>query len=74
MIDSATLNRAAHVLRRVTGDMPADAALRAELAANRRLRPDERRAVTRAVFACYRWRQWLDPRESLQNQVAAAVA
>ena len=74
MIDSATLNRAAHVLRRVTEDTPADAALRAELAANRRLRPDERRAVTRAVFAYYRWRQWLDPREALQNQVAAAQA
>jgi len=74
MIDSATFNRAAHVLRRVTEETPADAALRAELAANRRLRPDERRAVTRAVFAYYRWRQWLDPRESLQNQVAAAVA
>jgi 16S rRNA (cytosine967-C5)-methyltransferase len=74
MIDSATLNRAAHVLRLVTEDTPADAALRAELAANRRLRPDERRAVTRAVFAYYRWLQWLDRRESLQNQVAAAVA
>jgi 16S rRNA (cytosine967-C5)-methyltransferase len=74
MPDTATFNRAAHVLRRVTEDTPADAALRAELAANRRLRPDERRAVTRAVFAYYRWRQWLDPRESLQNQVAAAVA
>ena len=74
MIDSATFNRAAHVLRRVTEETPADAALRAELSANRRLRPDERRAVTRAVFAYYRWRQWLDPRESLQNQVAAAVA
>ena len=74
MPDTATFNRAAHVLRRVTGDTPADAALRAELAANRRLRPDERRAVTRAVFAYYRWLQWLDPRESLQNQVAAAIA
>jgi 16S rRNA (cytosine967-C5)-methyltransferase len=74
MIDSATFNRAAHVLRRVSEDTPADAALRAELAANRRLRPDERRAVTRAVFAYYRWLQWLDRRESLQNQVAAAQA
>jgi 16S rRNA (cytosine967-C5)-methyltransferase len=74
MIDSATLNRAAHVLRRVTEDTPADAALRAELAANRRLRPGERRAVTRAVFAYYRWLQWLDRRDSLQNQVAAAQA
>ena len=74
MIDSATLNRAAHVLRRVTEDTPADAALRAELAANRRLRPDERRAVTRAVFAYYRWLQWLDRREPLQSQVAAAQA
>ena len=74
MHDTATCNRAAHVLRRVTEDTPADAALRAELAANRRLRPDERRAVTRAVFAYYRWRQWLDLRESRQNQVAAALA
>jgi 16S rRNA (cytosine967-C5)-methyltransferase len=74
MIDSATLNRAAHVLRRVTEDTPADAALRAELAANRRLRPDERRAVTRAVLAYYRWLQWLDRREPLQSQVAAAQA
>ena len=74
MPDHSTCNRAAHVLRRVTEDTPADAALRAELAANRRLRPDERRAVTRAVFAYFRWLQWLDRRESLQNQVTAAVA
>jgi len=74
MPDHSTCNRAAHVLRRVTEDTPADAALRAELAANRRLRPDERRAVTRAVFAYFRWLQWLDRRESRQNQVTAAVA
>ncbi|MBI5382922.1 MAG: RsmB/NOP family class I SAM-dependent RNA methyltransferase [Opitutae bacterium] len=73
MPSSATLNRAAHVLRRITPELPADAALRQELAANRRLSPGERRAVAHAVFAWCRWRQWLNLSEALQPQIAAAL-
>lgn len=73
MSDHATLNRAAHVLRRISPDVPADAALRTELAANRGLSPGDRRSVTRAVFAYFRWLQWLDSRESPQKQIAAAL-
>ena len=45
MSPQTTLNRAAAVLRRVSPVLPADAALRAELAAHRQYSPAERRAT-----------------------------
>ena len=73
MSPQTTLNRAAAVLRRVTPSLPADAALRTELAAHRQYSPAERRAVVRAVFSFYRWNMWLDERASLQSQLEAAL-
>ena len=73
MFDPATLNRAAHVLQTVSPSLPADAALRQELAANRALSATARRAVARVVFAYYRWFSWLKPGDTFQRQLADAV-
>lgn len=73
MTDSATLNHAARVLATVARDLPADAALRRYLYHARRLGPREKRAVSRAVFAYFRWYKWLDPEASFQAQVAQAA-
>ncbi len=65
MHESAILNHAARVLAGVTGDLPADAVLRRHLADSGRLGGRERRAISRAVFASFRWREWLNARDSL---------
>lgn len=73
MFDPATLNRAAHILRTVTPTLPADAALRQELAANRNLSATARGAVSRVVFTYYRWRPWLTASDTLQRQLEDAI-
>lgn len=73
MFDPATLNRAAHIIRTVSPSLPADAALRQELAANRNLTATARGAVSRVVFTYYRWLPWLTRSESLQRQLAEAI-
>jgi 16S rRNA (cytosine967-C5)-methyltransferase len=74
MSSSATFNRAAQVLRRVAPDLPADDALRDEIATHRHWSPQERRDLARVVFSVYRWINWLDPMSSLQTQASAALA
>jgi 16S rRNA (cytosine967-C5)-methyltransferase len=69
LTDSSTLNHAARVLATIADDLPADAALRRYLVAAKRLGPREKRAISRAVFAYFRWLQWLDPKASFQKQV-----
>jgi len=66
-------NHAAQVLRLLRPGLPADAALRAYLAGNRSLGAIGRRSVSRAVFAYFRWLNWLEPAQSLQRRVAAAL-
>lgn len=73
MPDSATLNHAARVLASVAADLPADAALRRYLYLARRLGPREKRAISRAVFAYFRWYQWLDEKTSLQKRLEQAA-
>ena len=73
MSDQAVHNRAARVLARVSPQLPADAALREELAGLRQLSPAEKRELARAVFAYFRWRQWVDERASLPVQVREAL-
>ena len=73
MHDSATLNRAARVIASVGPDTPADAALRAYLGEHRRISPVEKRLIARAVFAYFRWLQWVDQRQSFQTQLATAL-
>ena len=52
---------------------PADAVLRLELKGRRDLRPEERTAVSKAVFAYYRWRGWLDERKPVRDQLKCAL-
>ncbi|WP_415908097.1 RsmB/NOP family class I SAM-dependent RNA methyltransferase [Oleiharenicola sp. Vm1] len=74
MSDSAVLNETARVLKLVQGGTPADAALRETLGRTRHgSAPALRRAVSRAVFAYFRWWRWLEPRQSLQKQAQAAL-
>ncbi|MGA3007346.1 MAG: RsmB/NOP family class I SAM-dependent RNA methyltransferase, partial [Opitutaceae bacterium] len=76
MPDSAALNHAARIIAQTSRTQPADAALRDYLVhpIRTRMAPGEKRAVVRAVFSYFRWLQWLEPRDSLQKQVALALA
>jgi len=71
--DSAFLSHAARIFERVGPDMPADAALRAYLAGPRKLGGLGRRRVSRAVFAAFRWLQWLDPSMPSERRIERAV-
>ncbi len=73
MPDQATFNHAALVLKAVAGDQRADAALRSYFEKHRYLGPREKRAITRTVFAYYRWLSWLDPKASPQKRLEHAV-
>ncbi len=74
MADSAILNETARVLKLVQAGTPADAALRDTLGRTRHgSAPALRRAVSRAVFAYFRWWRWLEPKQSLQKQAQAAL-
>jgi 16S rRNA (cytosine967-C5)-methyltransferase len=70
---SRSLNRAARIVALVSPRDPADAVLRRELAPRRDLAPAERRETVRAVAAYFRWLNWLDPKESPQRRLEAAV-
>jgi 16S rRNA (cytosine967-C5)-methyltransferase len=73
-MSSPVLNQAARVLKLVQTGLPADQALRESLTQDRHFTaPAERRAVSHAVFAYFRWWRWLAPRESLQKQTEAAL-
>ena len=61
------------VLRQSSREKPADAVLRAELRRQAGLPPDMSAAVARAVFACHRWRRWLDAERQLSSQIPDAV-
>jgi len=74
MSDSSTLNHAARVLAAVGPDLPADAALRRYLGNARHLGPRERRSISAAVFAYFRWFRWLDAKASRQKQVEEALS
>jgi 16S rRNA (cytosine967-C5)-methyltransferase len=74
MADSAILNETARVLKLVQAGQPADAALRDTLGRTRHgSAPALRRAVSRTVFAYFRWWRWLEPKHSLQKQAQAAL-
>jgi 16S rRNA (cytosine967-C5)-methyltransferase len=74
MADSAILNETARVLKLVQAGTPADAALRETLGRTRHgSAPALRRAVSRTVFAYFRWWRWLEPKQSLQKQAQAAA-
>ena len=69
----ALLNRAALVLRKVGPDQPADEVLRIEMAAHKSWSALERRDLTRAVYAYFRWLLWLPENEPTQGKVEVAL-
>lgn len=73
MPDQAILNHIASVLATVSPQMPADAALRRYFYGHTYLSPQLRRAVSRGVFICFRWKRWLDPQASRQAQAEHAL-
>jgi 16S rRNA (cytosine967-C5)-methyltransferase len=74
MAESAVINNAARVLQLVAAGTPADQALRESLTQSRHYTaPAERRDISRAVFAYFRWWRWLEPKQSPQKQLAAAL-
>jgi 16S rRNA (cytosine967-C5)-methyltransferase len=73
MASSPVINHAARILKLVQGGTPADQALRESLTQSRHFTaPVERREISRAVFAYFRWWRWLEPKDSPQKQLAAA--
>jgi 16S rRNA (cytosine967-C5)-methyltransferase len=74
MSDSSIINNAARVLQLVAAGTPADQALRESLTQHRHYTaPAERRGISRAVFAYYRWWRWLNEKDSPQSQLTAAL-
>lgn len=75
MHDSPTLNHAARILAAAVRDtVPADVALRHYFLEARQLGSVLKRGISRTVFAYFRWLQWLEPKVSLQRQLAQAGA
>lgn len=73
-MSSPVLNQAARILKLVQAGTPADQALRDSLTQDRHFTdPAGRRAVSRAVFTYFRWLRWLEPKDSLQKQLQAAL-
>lgn len=73
-MSSPILNQAARILKLVQAGTPADQALRDSLTPHRHFTdPAGRRAVSRAVFVYFRWWRWLEPKDSLQKQLTAAL-
>ena len=66
-------NHAARVLASIRPGVPADAALRDYLAASHSLGAVGKRSVSRAVFSYFRWLHWLEPGESAQRRIVAAL-
>jgi 16S rRNA (cytosine967-C5)-methyltransferase len=73
MPEQSIFNHAARVLDGITGERRADQALRDYLAAHRYLGPRDKGAITRAVFAYFRWLSWLSPKDSAQKRLEHAV-
>lgn len=74
MPDQATLNHAAQVIAGISADQRADTALRFHFDGRRYLGAREKRAITRAVFAYFRWLSWLEPKAPPQRRVEQALA
>jgi 16S rRNA (cytosine967-C5)-methyltransferase len=66
-------NHAAQVLDLIEPGFPADAALREYLSGRRTLGAIGKRSVSRAVFAYFRWLNWLEKEESPQRRIVKAL-
>jgi 16S rRNA (cytosine967-C5)-methyltransferase len=68
------LSLAERIIRASSREHPADGVLRAELRAQCGLSREEGGQVSRAVFAYFRWRGWLDEAKPISKQIEAALA
>ncbi len=72
-MSTALAQRAAHIVSLVSPDAPADFVLRREIGPDPELDSVAKREITGAVFAYYRWLQWLDTAHALPRRVLAAL-
>ena len=72
-VNSCVLSIAEQVICGTDRDHPADAQLRLELKARHGLSRAETAEVSRTVFSFFRWRGWLEERQSLGDQIIRAV-
>jgi 16S rRNA (cytosine967-C5)-methyltransferase len=73
MPDPTILNQAAHILAATDAGHRADRALQEYFNGRRHGSWKERRDITRAVFAYFRWLGWLDRKTSAQRRLAQAL-
>jgi 16S rRNA (cytosine967-C5)-methyltransferase len=72
-MQDSLLNIAAGIIAKASREHPADAMLRAELRGRKEFSAGDRRAISHAVFAYYRWFGWLDQPRSLDLQIRQAM-
>lgn len=70
--DRRSLEIAAAVIAKSDREHPADSVLRLELKSARGISRETGRAISRAVFAYYRWFGWLEKSASLEEQIQQA--
>lgn len=73
-MNTLTLQTAAQVVRQTDQRHPADSVLRLELKRQHNLPKKQSRDVSQAVFTYYRWRGWLDPGSSVEEQLVQAAS
>jgi 16S rRNA (cytosine967-C5)-methyltransferase len=64
---------AARVIEKTDRDHPADSVLRSELRTRGAASREDGRSISRAVFAYYRWREWLNWKEKRETQLQRAM-
>jgi len=67
------LGLAERVIKAANREHPADEVLRSELRAQRGLSREAGGQISRAVFAYFRWRGWLDKASPIREQIARAL-
>lgn len=72
-MSSLVIHIAAEVVARADREHPADGLLREALAARRLPTSEETREISRAVFAYFRWLNWLDDVRSLSGKIEKAL-
>ncbi len=66
-------NLAARIVARTNRERPADHELKETLHNLRDLAPGDARWISRAVFAYFRWREWLDAKRTLESRLDQAM-
>jgi len=72
-MNQRTISHAAQIVSNTTADVPADMALKRYFVEKHFLNATERRDISHAVFAYYRWFGWLDSKKSRPSQIEKAI-